>query len=1106
MWTTFKNLNNLFIYSKNQLKTKFFSSESNQNDSCSKALFMGIFLLITTGQTMAQTVAGPCGTSITITNASSPTVADGKFVVTGITGSAVYMRLGITGSEMYADGTNLSNSTRILTGLATGTYTFKIYKEVGGVYNCGETSQVITIGANTGATCAGTEIGGTVFHDANSNGVNDVAEQGAVGITINAYNAAGTLAATQTSGANGIYKFTGLAAGQTYRLEYSWADGYLKSGAAGTGSGTSIQFINSGSCTANFGVNFPPNYCQTQNPYVMTPCYINGDPQAAAVAPLDVMVAFPYRAANFDFGVAGRTIAPTHVATASQIGTTWAVAYQKTTKYAFTGATMRRFAGFGPLGTGGIYKVNMTTPTTPSVSNWINVKTIGINTGNDTRNGTPANTLANAPGVPKWDAEAFNQVGKVGIGGMDFNERGDTLWLMNLSDKKLYAIKNVNPATTPVSTDVIGGYSVVLPSGYSYLTNVNDFRPWAVKFYKGLVYVGAVCSGESTPWNKANIKAYVLSFNPANPAAGFSFVAEMPLNYSRFFWGGITPESFNPWVSNASTQFYTWQPMATDIEFDLDGSMVLALGDRGGMQNGNQNYPADPSASNTSLNEGNTFGDIIRFCKSGTTYIKEGNAGCPYPPVNPFSYQEYYWGDGGPSTGGSEQFNDIAVGGLALLAGSSTILSTAQDPYSYYAGGTLALSNITGGDKWRYVIYDNTTPGASGKAAGLGDLEMLCDPAPIEIGNRVWVDADNDGLQDANEIGLPNITIDLYKAGVLVTSVITDANGNYKFTNLLPNTAYEVRVNTTQGNVNGRPLGTPNVNTNGNDFIDSDAILSGTTGVIALTTGYYGENNHTYDIAFGCNTTVSAFGSSACVGGTATLNSSGNSVGTYNWSGPNSFTSAVQNPTIPSIPLLNAGSYTVTFTAFDRCTATSTVTVNVNPVVSISTQPSPFSECIGGNLTLTVAATGGYPPLTYQWESSTNGGTTWTSISGATTATYTPLSTTAGSTMYRVVVSSTGGLGCNPATSTAVTVVIVADPVVSITVPTTTICTGGNITLNATPVGGIGTCTTQWQSSNNGGTTWTPISGATNNTYNTTLTVGLKYRAQLTCTGSGCCN
>jgi SdrD B-like domain len=1075
----------------------------------SKIFVSMLFLLITILQTAQSqtTVAGPCGTTITITNASSPTASDGKFVVSGITGSGVYMRLGIIGIEMYAEGTNVTNTSKVLTGLPAGNYNFIIYKEVGGVYNCGQTAQVVTIGANSVAACAGTEIGGTVFHDANSDGINNIGESGASGITVQAYNSAGTLVGTQTSSASGIYKFTGLTAGQPYRLEYIWGDGYLKSGAAGSGSGTSVQFINSGSCSANFGVNLPANYCQTDNPFVMSPCYINGNPTSPSVGPLDVMVAFPYKSANYDYGVANRNYNPVHVATASQMGATWAVAYQKGTKYAYAGATMRRHSGFGPLGTGGIYKMNMTTPTAPVTTNWVDVKLIGIPTGADTRNATPANTLATAPGSPSWDAEAFNKVGKVGIGGMDFNDRGDTLWLINLADKKLYGIKNVNPTTTPVAANVIAGQAISLPAGYSYVTNAADFRPWAVKYYKGLVYVAAVCSGESTPWVSANLKAYVMSFNPANPAGGFTVVAEMPLNYTRYFYGQVPGDEvrFNTWMNNTTTQFYTWQPIAMDIEFDVDGSMVLALGDRGGLQCGSQNYSADPTATRTNTDvEGHTFGDLIRFCKSGATFVKEGLAGCPYPTANPSTYQEFYWGDYGPNTSSINVFNETASGGITMNAASNSVLMSAQDSYAFYGGGTVVLSNTSGGDRWRYTIYDATQAGAAGKSAGLGDVESLCDNAPIEIGNRVWVDVDNDGLQDANEVGLPNITLDLYRAGLLVTSTTTDANGNYKFTNLLPNTAYEIRVVLTQTNINGRPLG--NANAGANDFIDSDMTGSG-TGVIALTTGYYGDNNHSYDIAFRCNTSVTAVGSAACVGGTATLTATGNSAGgSYSWSGPNSYVSAAQNPTIVGIPLLNAGTYTVTFTASDRCPATATANITVNPVVSISTQPSGFTECVGGILTLTVAATGGYAPLTYQWQQSTNGGVTWSGISGATATTYTPISATAGSTQYRVVVTSSGGLGCNPATSNAVTVVVVADPIVNITVPATTICTGGNITLTANPVGGVGTCTTQWQSSPTALSTWTNIAGATSNTFNTTLNSGLKYRAQLTCTGSGCCN
>lgn len=183
------------------------------------------------------------------------------------------------------------------------------------------------------------------------------------------------------------------------------------------------------------------------------------------------------------------------------------------------------------------------------------------------------------------------------------------------------------------------------------------------------------------------------------------------------------------------------------------------------------------------------------------------------------------------------------------------------------------------------------------------------------------------------------------------------------------------------------------------------------------------------------------------------------------------------------------------------------ISVTINPIISISTQPSALVECIGGTQTMSVAAIGGFAPLTYQWQ---NGGTTgafWTNIAGATATTYLPLSTAAGTTLYRVIVSSSSGAGCNAVTSSNATVTVVNDPIVSITTPTTTVCTGANITFSANLTGGTGVCTIQWQSSPNG-ITWNNISGAVGNTLNiANLNTTTRYRVQLlSCTGSGCCN
>ena len=67
---------------------------------------------------------------------------------------------------------------------------------------------------------------------------------------------------------------------------------------------------------------------------------------------------------------------------------------------------------------------------------------------------------------------------------------------------------------------------------------------------------------------------------------------------------------------------------------------------------------------------------------------------------------------------------------------------------------------------------------------------------PASVGNFVWFDANKDGIQDADEVGVAGVTVTLTDAvgnpvidldGNPVKPVTTDANGKYEFTNLMPN-------------------------------------------------------------------------------------------------------------------------------------------------------------------------------------------------------------------------------------------------------------------------------------------------------------------------------
>jgi hypothetical protein len=180
-------------------------------------------------------------------------------------------------------------------------------------------------------------------------------------------------------------------------------------------------------------------------------------------------------------------------------------------------------------------------------------------------------------------------------------------------------------------------------------------------------------------------------------------------------------------------------------------------------------------------------------------------------------------------------------------------------------------------------------------------------------------------------------------------------------------------------------------------------------------------------------------------------------------------------------------------------------TVTINPDISVSTQPVDITECVSGNLQLSVIASGGVNTLTYQWESSTNG-STWADVSGETNSTYTPPSATPGVNYYRVRISNAGN-GCQTVTSASATVTVVAKPTIAIAASTSTICVGGGVELTATPVNGTGTCVIQWQNSTDSGTSWNDIPAANGATYTTpALNSNTTYRAKYTCSGNGCCN
>ncbi|NSW46614.1 MAG: hypothetical protein HPY79_12465, partial [Bacteroidales bacterium] len=136
-----------------------------------------------------------------------------------------------------------------------------------------------------------------------------------------------------------------------------------------------------------------------------------------------------------------------------------------------------------------------------------------------------------------------------------------------------------------------------------------------------------------------------------------------------------------------------------------------------------------------------------------------------------------------------------------------------------------------------------------------------------------------------------------------------------------------------------------------------------------------------------CTITAST-GSNSPICQNATLNltsSASNGYGTlsYNWSGPNGFTSTLQNPSISNATTAASGTYYVTITDELNCSATASMNVTVNALPTVSVSASPATICSGSSSTLTASGAS-----SYSWSGGLGTGNPKT-VSPTTTTTYT---------------------------------------------------------------------------------------------------------------------
>lgn len=645
---------------------------------------------------------------------------------------------------------------------------------------------------NDRVQAAGT-ISGTVYVDYNMNGVrnttgtspNFAIDTGVSGVTVTVYAPNGA-SKSQNTVAGGTYSIDTSAApalpAGPYRVEFTNLPAGYSPSAVGSNNATTVRFVPDGnSANIDLGIVAPRDYSQN-NPFLMTQVYSVGN------GTYDTIVRFPY---NYADDLDGRLntidptawsappsrnsdLAPVGIAALNPVGATFGLSWNNLTNKVYAAAYLKRGARFGSLSgesTGAIYVIDNPTSGLPSTNLYVDLNAVfGAGTAG-------ANTHPSASTID-WtnDAATIPEVGKRGLGGLRLSANGSHLYTVNLADRRLYVI----PTTGALNSSTITRFDIPttgLSTGGG-ICNSNDVRPFGIgRDRSGQIYVGAVCSAESEA-SDTKLHAFVWRFD----GSAFTLVTNRSLVFSR---ESAVAESAN-WQRWANTTGVIARPapMLSDIEFDGD-HMILALRDRYGDQ-----------AVTPDFYRG--YGDIMRVCFSGGSYVWENNGACGGTTA------------GGPGTnegpGGGEYYADLngdgreegGWGGLTQVPGFNHVVTTFYDPVTYnssgtrvtnyYTGGVQRYNNTTGAMSGAYDVYIDTDPGNFGKTNGGGDAEVLSDAAPLQIGNRVWNDANFNGIQDSNETGFSGVAVQLWAdtnsdstVDTQVGSVNTDANGNYYF-------------------------------------------------------------------------------------------------------------------------------------------------------------------------------------------------------------------------------------------------------------------------------------------------------------------------------------
>jgi len=491
----------------------------------------------------------------------------------------------------------------------------------------------------------------------------------------------------------------------------------------------------------------------------------------------------------------------------------------------------------------------------------------------------------------------------------------------------------------------------------------------------------------------------------------------------------------------------------------------------------------------------------------------------------------YCWEQNDNSTvsGAASVASAAKTGGPNWLSFSPTVSPTRICPrLDRILAGQLFTGPLTGGDAGANIEYLSSVARTLNFRLTVRDNAPYSSTAPVRVGQTQFTDmtvtvngtAGPFGVSTANAAGVSwaagstqTVTwtvngSDQAPVSCANVNILLSTDGGYTWpVTIVSNTPNDGTETITVPN-NQTTTARIKVESVGNIFFD---INNANFAITAPVTGFTFSASAGANV--GCATSATATASLGTVssGGFVTpinLTATGNPAGTTvsfstNPVTPGSSTSV----TLDNVNTLAPGTYNVTVNGVaGAITQTTTIAfvVAAGTPPAFTSQPSNVALCSGNSATFTssTSASG----VTYQWQLSTDGGVTWTNISGANAASYTVASVNnnMNNYRYRVIVSTL----CANNTSTAATLTVNPPTAITSQPNNVTVCANNSVTFNSSASGA--NVTYQWQVSNNGGATFVNIPGATTPSLTipaanvTTAITNTIYRMVATVTAGAC--